>query len=308
VHALTQLQQRVVAVWSWLPAFRAVAELQHVNLAAKKMHITPSSLSRAVRLLEEQVGKELFERVGRNIKLNPNGDALLAAVRDGMRRIDDGLARVNGTVFEGEMRVVCQGDHVIGLAARAASALMQKHREITTIVDQAPPSDELASRLFRGDFDLAIVTEVPSDPRVLLDQVGEVRFGIYCGVGHPLYRSRKVSTKLICSHSFVAPTLNQEAGAVDQWPRALLRKVTLRLPSLQATIAACESGAFLAVLPETAVAEAASTRRLRRLPNESVKSAQLSVLRRTPTDALDRAGAFVEALRSVVNRRRPTRS
>ena len=65
--------------------------LQHprTHRAARAEHVTPSSLSRSLGLLEEHLGRKLLDRVGRNVKLNAEGETLLAAVRDAMRRIDD---------------------------------------------------------------------------------------------------------------------------------------------------------------------------------------------------------------------------
>src|SRR5579871_848755 len=106
-HAEPTIQQRVNALWNWLPAFRAVAEREHVQGAARDLHVTASSLSRAIRLVEDSVGKELFARVGRNLRLTEDGHELLAAVRDAMRRIDDGIARVTASEFTGSLRVAC---------------------------------------------------------------------------------------------------------------------------------------------------------------------------------------------------------
>ena len=61
---MTELpRRRVTEVWTWLPAFRAVAEVEHVQRAAKTLHVTPSSLSRSIRLLEDHLGKRLFDRI-----------------------------------------------------------------------------------------------------------------------------------------------------------------------------------------------------------------------------------------------------
>ena len=77
--------RRLARFWNWLPAFRVTAETAHLPTASEALHISPSALSRTIRLLEEDVGQPLFDRVGRNIALNAAGQRLLAAVRDAMR-------------------------------------------------------------------------------------------------------------------------------------------------------------------------------------------------------------------------------
>lgn len=47
---------RVRTIWSWLPAFRAVAEVEHLPTAAQELGIVPSSLSRTVKQIEDELG------------------------------------------------------------------------------------------------------------------------------------------------------------------------------------------------------------------------------------------------------------
>lgn len=66
-----------------LSYFLKVAELEHMTQAAAELHITQPALSRAIASLEQELGAELFEREGKNIRLNENGIIL----RDSAERI-----------------------------------------------------------------------------------------------------------------------------------------------------------------------------------------------------------------------------
>src|SRR5687768_9889001 len=99
----------VAAVWDWLPAFRAVAEFNHLPTASRQLHVSPSALSRTIHLLEDRFGKPLFDRVGRQIRLNRSGEMLAAAVREAMRRVDDGLERAGGAMPPAVLRVSAVG-------------------------------------------------------------------------------------------------------------------------------------------------------------------------------------------------------
>src|SRR5687767_10980873 len=87
--------RRVAALWNWLPAFRAVAETQHLRRAGDLLCVSPSALSRSIHLLEDAIGGPLFVRAGRNLRLTALGDELLLVVRDSMRRLDDALRDVS---------------------------------------------------------------------------------------------------------------------------------------------------------------------------------------------------------------------
>ena len=96
---------RLNEFWNWLPAFRAVAETSHLPSASKALQVSASSLSRTIHLLEENLGRDLFDREGRNLELNENGERFLAAVRDAMRLIDDGLCDVTESPLSGSLHI-----------------------------------------------------------------------------------------------------------------------------------------------------------------------------------------------------------
>jgi len=74
-----------------LPTFRVVARLGNLRAAAQELHLTHSAISQQIKLLEEQLGFELFDRRGRGIVLNAAGAALLRHVEPALERLDEGL-------------------------------------------------------------------------------------------------------------------------------------------------------------------------------------------------------------------------
>ncbi|MBT4792708.1 MAG: LysR family transcriptional regulator, partial [Halobacteriovoraceae bacterium] len=53
--------------------FTAVAETQNIHRASENIGISPSSLSKAISKLEEELKVKLFSRLGRNIILTTEG-------------------------------------------------------------------------------------------------------------------------------------------------------------------------------------------------------------------------------------------
>lgn len=74
-----------------LPAFRVVARLCNLRAAAEELHLTHSALSQQIKLLEQQIGLNLFDRRGRRLVLNPAGEALLRSVEPALAQLDDGV-------------------------------------------------------------------------------------------------------------------------------------------------------------------------------------------------------------------------
>ncbi|PZR33028.1 LysR family transcriptional regulator [Caulobacter segnis] len=71
-----------------LRIFVAVAERQHVTQAARELNLTQSAVSSAVAALENRHGVALFDRVGRNIVLNPAGQVFLAEAKAVLSRAE----------------------------------------------------------------------------------------------------------------------------------------------------------------------------------------------------------------------------
>lgn len=59
--------------YNYLRYFSVLAQLEHYTLAAARLEISQPSLSSAIRSLENELGVQLFEKVGRNIRLTEQG-------------------------------------------------------------------------------------------------------------------------------------------------------------------------------------------------------------------------------------------
>lgn len=78
-----------------LKYFQTVAKSQHMTQAADELHIAQPSLSKTISRLEEELGVPLFDRQGRNIKLNSFGSAFLKRVNRIFLEIEEGKKELN---------------------------------------------------------------------------------------------------------------------------------------------------------------------------------------------------------------------
>ncbi|MEK5236011.1 LysR family transcriptional regulator [Paenibacillus sp. FSL L8-0470] len=89
-----------------LEYFMTVARLEHMTMASKALGITQPALSHAIAKLENEIGAPLFERNGRNVKLNRNGAMFsrwvgkaLQNIENGVKEIENGLIRIRGLLL-----------------------------------------------------------------------------------------------------------------------------------------------------------------------------------------------------------------
>lgn len=64
-----------------LKVFRVVADTMNFRRAADELHLTQPAVTAQIKPLEENLGIDLFDRIGREIKLTPAGATLLEYVR-----------------------------------------------------------------------------------------------------------------------------------------------------------------------------------------------------------------------------------
>ena len=79
--------------------FIRVAESRTVTEAAETLHLSQPALSRGLGRLEREVGAPLFDRVGRVLRLNANGQALLDGARRAVSAVD-GARRTIGELAD----------------------------------------------------------------------------------------------------------------------------------------------------------------------------------------------------------------
>ena len=75
-----------------LKYFRELARNEHLTRTAEKLYITQTTLSNTIKNLENQLGAQLFDRVGRTIQLNEAGKIYLAYVNDALQALENAQA------------------------------------------------------------------------------------------------------------------------------------------------------------------------------------------------------------------------
>ncbi|HKQ86245.1 MAG TPA: LysR family transcriptional regulator [Candidatus Acidoferrales bacterium] len=81
---------------SVLAAFLAIAEERSFTKAAKRLGVSPSALSHAIRGLEEGLGVRLLSRTTRSVAPTEAGEQLLGRLRPALTEVHDALEQLSG--------------------------------------------------------------------------------------------------------------------------------------------------------------------------------------------------------------------
>src|SRR5579884_3740044 len=79
-----------------LAAFLAIAEERSFTKAAKRLGVSPSAMSHAIRGLEEDIGVRLLSRTTRSVAPTEAGEQLLTRLRPALTDVREALDQLSG--------------------------------------------------------------------------------------------------------------------------------------------------------------------------------------------------------------------
>ncbi|WP_127503852.1 LysR family transcriptional regulator [Actinoplanes solisilvae] len=141
-----------------LTVLEAVARHGSVTEAAKELHYSQSSVSHHLARLEAATGAGLVQRVGRGIRLTPEGQLLAARAAEILGRVNAASAELSAQVGLRAGRVRLAGFQTVlsTLVPKAASELSRAHPGIELNLVDAHPDDGL-TMLRSGQVDIALI-------------------------------------------------------------------------------------------------------------------------------------------------------
>lgn len=101
------MKQHITSLPS-LACFRVAAELESFRNAADRLNLTHGAVSRAVRLLEDDLGTSLFERRNRAVFLTDSGRRLAQVVARGLGEIEEEVQCIKAEHVNAPVTVSCE--------------------------------------------------------------------------------------------------------------------------------------------------------------------------------------------------------
>ncbi|MBN1966157.1 MAG: LysR family transcriptional regulator [Anaerolineae bacterium] len=140
-----------------LEVFLIAAETENFSEAGRILQISQPAVSGHIQNLEQRLNVRLFERTGRNIKLNEVGQAFVPVVRNLLkeaRRAEEFVASRQGAVV-GQLTIGCSTASGKYVLPRLMARFMEQHPDVRLTCHIRPRGDAL-DQLCNGEIDLAI--------------------------------------------------------------------------------------------------------------------------------------------------------
>ncbi len=167
--------------------FEAVARAGSVRGAARELNVASSAVNRQVLSLEDALGVNLFERVGRGLRLSHAGEIMLAHVR---RTLGDYAATFSELdALKGLRRGIVRVASVESVSEVMLPQLVRSFREsfngihVEVIV---AGSDEVSSLVSQGTADIGFTYEPPETDRLQINFRRDMPIGCIMHPDHPL--------------------------------------------------------------------------------------------------------------------------
>jgi DNA-binding transcriptional LysR family regulator len=200
--------------WQQLLGFYQVARLGSFTKAAEATFRTQSALSQQVKALEEELGTQLIERLGkRRLKLTPAGEKLFAFTQGLLQQwegLQDDLQALKGAP-QGPLSLAAPFTTLYHLLPEALLSYRRQYPQVElTLLDR--PQTAVFNLVKNGDVDFGLALE----SRVPKDLTGRrwqpVDTVLLTPPDHPLARPRRVTWRQIARYPLIVPPRGLESG------------------------------------------------------------------------------------------------
>lgn len=148
-----------------LKVLAAVARHGSVTEAAKELHYSQPSVSHHLARLEAATGVKLVQRVGRGIRLTPEGRLLANRAIEIVGRVDAATSELAAQVGlrAGRVRLAANASALSTIVPKAAATLAQAHPGLELCLLDLHPGEALEA-LRRGEIDVALIFRYADAP------------------------------------------------------------------------------------------------------------------------------------------------
>ena len=242
--------------YNYLRYFSVLAQVEHYTLAAARLGISQPSLSSAIHHLESELGGvQLFEKVGRNIRLTEEGryfhekvDAALQELQTASMTLRDSKSVAPVIIRLGVISGTLGGI----VAQEIADYIRQNDRIRFHIIESS--AEDLMDLVRQEKLDMAIVDSTNRDRSLHFRKLGQQSLYAAVSSNSPLAACETLSPQQIASAPQIVFSNGIEKN-FDQWASGSSTgsHTVCSVSTVQAALDLVAAGVGTALLPETCI-------------------------------------------------------
>lgn len=256
-----------------LEIFIAVARHQNVSRAAGTLSLSQSATSTALNELERQFDARLFDRIGKRIRLNELGNAILPRAAELIDRTRELEAMLQTQEAPGELRIGATLTIGNYLGTLIVSEFMQRYAGSRVTLD-VENTAHIIARVASFDLDLGLIEGRCHHPDIEAMAWADDELEVFAAPNHPLVAKRRLTPKDLAAADWIL----REPGSgtretFDLAAAGVLSQVRIKLElaHTEAIKRAVESGLGIGCISRLALREAFRRGSLARLKTPFLK-------------------------------------
>ncbi len=201
-----------------LEVFLATARHENISRAADELAMSQSAASGALKALEAQFDVQLFDRVGKQLRLNPLGASLRPTAQQLLDRADDLEATLSGDALPAAVNfgaTLTIGNY---LALRMVAAFRRACPHASLRLEIANTQD-IVRRVAAFDLDMGLIEGEVQHPDLSIEHWRRDELVVFAAPDHPLASRRRIDDKALASLPWIVR--EQGSGTRQAFDRAM---------------------------------------------------------------------------------------
>lgn len=241
-----------------LEIFVAISRTESVSRASEALSLSQSATSTALSELERQFDLQLFDRVGKSLRINETGQQLLPRAVELLDRAKEIENLLQGHAGFGHMKIgatLTVGNY---LATILVARFLQEHPE-SRIVLQVHNTSTIVQQISNHELDLGLIEGDCNHPDIAVQPWIADELVVFSAPNHPLASQRNVSIEQLLQEDWILR--EKGSGTRETFDRAFHShhsklKIRLELEHTEAIKRAVESGLGIGCISRLALKDA----------------------------------------------------
>jgi DNA-binding transcriptional LysR family regulator len=207
--------------------FSIVASHSNLTKASQMLHVSQSSISHQLAILQKDYGVRLYKKTGHGIELTTEGRQFLVEIQpllDGLERFDREFRRNSGREQLDSLAIA--GTHALSAdLLPSLSADFQKIHPQIQLSLRTGNQWAIEKFVLEGNVEIAVTTNAATgSPSLVNEPYGQERIAAFVPIHHPLARKRKVTL----SELLREPLVLRGASGLESTRKRMLREMEER--------------------------------------------------------------------------------
>lgn len=243
-----------------LEIFVAISRSANVSRAAEALSLSQSATSTALSEFERQFDLQLFDRIGKSLKINETGQQLLPQAVELLDRAKEIENLLNGHAGFGHMKIgatLTVGNY---LATILVAQFLHEHPE-SRIQLQVHNTGAIVQQIANHEIDLGLIEGDCNHPDIEVEPWIADELVVFCAPNHALAKQPQVTLEQLLQQSWILR--EKGSGTRETFDRAFHSqysklKIRLELEHTEAIKRAVESGLGIGCISRLALKDAFS--------------------------------------------------